>query len=63
VRQVLAPELRRGDIVVMDNLSSHKRPAVREVIEAAGQRCSSCPPNAPITSDHAAMNRIDRNPL
>jgi len=36
VRQVLAPELRRGDIVIMDNLSSHKSAAVRDVIEAAG---------------------------
>jgi transposase len=36
VTQVLIPELRPGDIVVMDNLSSHKRAAVREKIEAAG---------------------------
>ena len=36
VRQILVPELRRGDIVIMDNLSSHKRASVRERIEAAG---------------------------
>jgi hypothetical protein len=36
VAQVLVPELRRGDIVIMDNLSSHKRASVRELIEAAG---------------------------
>lgn len=30
------PELRPGDIVVMDNLSSHKGPDVRLAIEAAG---------------------------
>lgn len=36
VAKVLVPELRSGDIVVMDNVSSHKRAAVRERIEAAG---------------------------
>lgn len=36
VRQVLVPELNQGDVVIMDNLSSHKRSAVREWIEAAG---------------------------
>ena len=36
VEQVLAPTLRSGDIVVMDNLSSHKKPAVRQAIEATG---------------------------
>jgi hypothetical protein len=34
VDQVLAPELRHGDIVSMDNLGSHKGPDVRRVIEA-----------------------------
>lgn len=36
VKRRLAPWLRRGDIVVMDNLGAHKTPAVREAIEAAG---------------------------
>ena len=36
VTQVLVPELRPGDVVIMDNLSSHKRASVRERIEAAG---------------------------
>ena len=36
VEQQLAPTLKRGDIVVMDNLSSHKRAAVRTAIESAG---------------------------
>lgn len=44
---VLEPEPRRGDIVVMDNLSSHKRPAVREVIEAAGATVLFLPPDTP----------------
>lgn len=36
VEQVLVPELKLGDIVVMDNLASHKGTAVRTAIEAAG---------------------------
>jgi len=47
VDQVLVPELSPGDIVVMDNLSSHKRPAVRHAIEAAGARLLYLPPYSP----------------
>jgi len=36
VTQVLVPELSPGDIVIMENLSIHKGPAIREAIEAAG---------------------------
>jgi len=36
VTQFLVPTLRRGDVVVMDNLSSHKRQAIRAAIRAAG---------------------------
>ncbi len=36
IEQILVPTLRPGDIVIMDNLSSHKGAAVREAIEAAG---------------------------
>lgn len=36
VQQQLIPTLRRGDIVVMDNLSSHKKPGVREALELVG---------------------------
>ena len=36
VALVLVPDLRPGDVVVMDNLSSHKGPRVRDMIEAAG---------------------------
>ena len=43
VDQVLVPELSPGDIVVMDNLGSHKGPAVRAAIEAAGARASVPP--------------------
>ena len=43
----LVPELRAGDVVVMDNLSSHKRAAVREKIEAAGATMRFLPPYSP----------------
>ena len=36
VEQFLAPELRHGDIVVMDNLSSHKVVGIRKAIEGVG---------------------------
>ena len=47
VRQQLVPTLRRGDVVVMDNLSSHKRAGVREAIEAAGCALRLLPPYSP----------------
>ena len=47
VEQILVPELRPGDIVIMDNLSSHKSPAVRAAIEAAGAELRFLPPYSP----------------
>jgi transposase len=47
VEAVLAPELHPGDVVVMDNLSSHKGPRVREMIEAAGASLLYLPPYSP----------------
>ena len=47
VAKVLVPELRPGDIVVMDNLSSHKGPKVRQMIEAAGANLLYLPPYSP----------------
>ena len=47
VEKVLAPELRPGDIVIMDNLSSHKGPGVREMIEATGASLLFLPPYSP----------------
>lgn len=47
VEQVLVPELRPGDIVVLDNLSSHKGPKTRALIEAAGARLLFLPPYSP----------------
>jgi transposase len=47
VREALLPGLRPGDIVVMDNLPAHKRPAVRAMIEAAGCELWPLPPYSP----------------
>jgi transposase len=47
VRQLLAPTLRPGDIVVMDNLPAHKIAGVRQEIEAAAARLLFLPPYSP----------------
>jgi transposase len=47
VEQQLAPALRPGDVVVMDNLACHKRAGVRAAIEAAGARLVYLPPYSP----------------
>jgi len=47
VDQVLCPQLRPGQVVVMDNLSAHKVPGVRERIEAAGAELLYLPPYSP----------------
>ena len=47
VKQVLAPRLRAGEIVVLDNLSSHKCTAVRQAIASAGARLWFLPPYSP----------------
>lgn len=47
VEKVLVPELPLGAIVIMDNLSSHKGPRVREMIEAAGASLLYLPPYSP----------------
>ncbi len=44
VSRVLVPELSPGDVVIMDNLSSHKAPAVRAALEVMGTRLLFLPP-------------------
>lgn len=46
-RDVLAPTLRKGQVVVLDNLGAHKVKAAREAIEARGARILFQPPYAP----------------
>ena len=47
IAQVLAPTLKPGDIVVMDNLAAHKHALIRETIEAAGAMLLYLPPYSP----------------
>ena len=47
VDRVLIPDLRPGDIVIMDNLGSHKGPGVQAAIEAAGATVRYLPPYSP----------------
>ncbi|MBK4739028.1 IS630 family transposase [Noviherbaspirillum sp. DKR-6] len=47
VEQVLVPTLVPGDIVIMDNLSTHKVSGIREAIEAAGAQLLYLPPYSP----------------
>jgi transposase len=47
VKQCLVPTLRRRDMVIMDNLPSHKVPGVREAIESVGATLSYLPPYSP----------------
>jgi transposase len=47
VEQFVVPTLRPGDIVVMDNLASHKVAGIREAIEVAGAELRYLPPYSP----------------
>lgn len=47
VEQLLCPVLKPGDVVVMDNLSVHKAPEVREAIAATGAELLYLPPYSP----------------
>ena len=47
VEQVLVPELRPSDVVILDNLPSHKGPKVRNLIHAAGAELVFLPPYSP----------------
>jgi len=47
VAQVLVPQLQSGDLVILDNLSSHKRATTRALIRAAGAEVRYLPPYSP----------------
>ena len=47
IEQMLAPELRPGDVVIMDNLAAHKVVGVREAIQARGASLRYLPPYSP----------------
>ncbi|MEQ1785267.1 MAG: IS630 family transposase [Hyphomonadaceae bacterium] len=47
VRQVLVPELRAGDVVILDNLPGHKGEEAAELVEACGAKLMFLPPYSP----------------
>ena len=47
VEQILVPTFKPGDVVVMDNLGSHKNQAIRQAIRAAGAKLIFLPPYSP----------------
>ena len=47
VEQVLVPRLKPGDIVILDNLASHKSIRTKDLIEAAGAELKFLPPYSP----------------
>ena len=57
VEQVLVPELKPGDVVVMDNLPERKESGVREMIENAGAKLLYLPPCSPARKGRRARNR------
>jgi len=58
VEQILAPTLAPGDVVIMDNLSSHKVAGVREAIEARGASLIYLPPYSPdLNPDRAVLRQ------
>lgn len=64
VEQGLVPALRQDDIVIPDNLGSHKAPAIRQAIRAAGARLlclPACPPDLnPIEQVFARLKHLLR---
>jgi transposase len=47
IREVLLPTLQPGDIVILDNLASHKNPKALELIEGVGAQVRFLPPYSP----------------
>lgn len=47
VKEALVPQLKAGDVVILDNLQPHKAVGVKEMIEQAGARLLYLPPYSP----------------
>src|ERR1700722_7654561 len=66
VEQMLAPTLRPGNIVVMDNLAAHKVAGVRQAIEARSAELRYLPPYSPVLNPienaFAKLKAHDRKP-
>ena len=62
LKQVLAPSLRPGQVVVMDNLSSHKGSRVRELVEERGCQILYLPPYLPdLNPIEEAFSKLSRH--
>jgi len=62
VEQFLTPTLKPGDVVILDNLGSHKGKAVRQAIRAVGARLVFLPKYSPdLQSDRAGLRQV-QNP-
>ena len=55
ITQGLAPTLRPGEVVILDNLATHKIGGIREALEAAGARLLYLPPYSPDFNPIEAM--------
>jgi hypothetical protein len=62
IEQVLIPTLKPGDVVIMDNLGSHKGKAVRQAIRTAGAKLLFLPPLQPRSRPHRAGLRQAQDP-
>ena len=61
VERLLAPTLRRGQVVVMDNLTAHKGERVRELIEERGCELLYLPPYSPdLNPIEEAFSKVKR---
>lgn len=47
IEKMLIPELKQGQVIIMDNATFHKSPAIKEMIESAGCRLIFLPPYSP----------------
>ena len=67
LEQMLAPTLRPGEVVVMDNLSAHKGERVREMIEGHGCELIYLPPYSPdlnpIERKHSPNSKVAQRSL
>ena len=64
IRDILAPQLRPGDVLVLDNLPAHKAPSVREAVEAVGARLFYLPPYSPDWNpDEKVWNHLKNHEL
>jgi transposase len=62
VEQVLLPTLQPGDVVILDNLGSHKGQVIRRILRAAGAKLLFLPPYSPDQPDRAGLRQAQNAP-